>query len=137
MMHSRTFPAEAASASAARQFTRTHLRDAAPELIEPLELMVSELATNCIKHAHSTFELALTITGDAIKVEVTDTAAGAPVMQSPGPQDLTGRGLRIVDLLSDRWGVRQAGSAKTVWFTIQPEHQHRANPSAGPQHTGC
>jgi hypothetical protein len=40
-------------------------------------------------------------------------------MRSPSPEDVSGRGLRIVDLLAARWGVRyDADAGKTVWFTL-------------------
>jgi hypothetical protein len=40
-------------------------------------------------------------------------------MRSPSPEDVSGRGLRIVDLLAARWGVRyDANAGKTVWFTL-------------------
>jgi hypothetical protein len=37
---------------------------------------------------------------------------------SPTPRELTGRGLRIVDTLSQTWGVTHSGRGKTVWFTL-------------------
>ena len=41
------------------------------------------------------------------------------MMRSPGPEDPTGRGLQIVNMLSQAWGVEQrATSGKTVWFTV-------------------
>ena len=40
-------------------------------------------------------------------------------MRSPKPTDPSGRGLKIIDMLSSDWGVEQsAGAGKTVWFTV-------------------
>ena len=40
-------------------------------------------------------------------------------MRSPGPDEPSGRGLQIVDMLSDSWGVEpEDPSGKTVWFTM-------------------
>ena len=40
-------------------------------------------------------------------------------MRSPGPEEPTGRGLQIVNMLSERWGVEHASAhGKTVWFTV-------------------
>ncbi len=93
--------------------------DTPRELLESVELMVSELATNCVRHVQTAFELMILRTPEEIRVEVTDHGGGTPMMRSPGPEDPTGRGLRIVDMLSERWGVaHQSLSGKTVWFTL-------------------
>jgi hypothetical protein len=40
-------------------------------------------------------------------------------MRSPGPDEPTGRGLQIVNLLADEWGVeRRVRDGKTVWLTL-------------------
>ena len=119
MRDTRSFPHEPQSVPAARRFATSVLRGASAETLEAVELMVSELATNCIRHTDSGFELTITREGSDIEVEATDRAGGTPTMQSPEPTDPSGRGLKIIDALSARWGVR-AGAAhgKTVWFTI-------------------
>jgi anti-sigma regulatory factor (Ser/Thr protein kinase) len=114
-----TFPADPGSVPAARRFATDALSDTPPELQQVVELMVSELATNGIRHGRSSFELAIHRTVDRIRVEVTDRAGGMPIMRTPTPDDLTGRGLRIVDMLSECWGVeRRTAVGKTVWFTV-------------------
>jgi len=116
---SRSFPAEASSVPAARRFAAGMLSGAPSELLEAVELMVSELATNCIRHVNASFELTIERHGDKVHVEVRDRAEGRPAMRSPAPVDTQGRGLRIVDLLAARWGVRyDADAGKTVWFTL-------------------
>jgi anti-sigma regulatory factor (Ser/Thr protein kinase) len=134
---SRTFPARPDSAPAARRFLRTVMGETAPELIEPLELMVSELASNCIKHAHSAFKLTIIVSSQAIRVEVTDSCAESPTLRSPGPEDVSGRGLRIVDLLSDRWGVRHSSCEKTVWFSIGSTRSAGTSKAAPTRSEGC
>jgi anti-sigma regulatory factor (Ser/Thr protein kinase) len=115
----RTFPADPRSVPAARHFATDVLSDVSPELLQVVELMVSELATNGIRHARSTFELAIYRTVDRVRVEVTDQAGGTPSICYPAPDDPTGRGLRIVDMLAEQWGVeRSAAVGKTVWFTV-------------------
>ena len=40
-------------------------------------------------------------------------------MQAPGATEPHGRGLRVVDALSEEWGVSPSGDeGKTVWFRI-------------------
>jgi hypothetical protein len=89
--------------------------------------MVSELATNCIRHVKTGFQLTIRRTRREIRVEVTDHGGGTPAMRSPGPDDPTGRGLRIVDMLSERWGVdHERRGGKTVWFTLGPSTTQEA-----------
>lgn len=115
----RGFPADRGSVSAARRFASEHLGASPVDLREAVELMVSELATNCIRHVDSEFEVVVHRSEDTIRVEVSDPGAGTPSMRFPGPDEPTGRGLRIVDMLSDAWGVVPAErSGKTVWFTL-------------------
>ncbi len=129
MTHTRTFPHEPESVPAARRFATSALRDVSVDTLEAVELMVSELATNCIRHTDSGFELTITRAGGDIRVEATDQAGGRPEMRSPKPTDPSGRGLKIVDTLSAEWGVDQGAAAgKTVWFTVSD-----ATPSSTPQ----
>jgi anti-sigma regulatory factor (Ser/Thr protein kinase) len=119
MKDTRTFPHEPQSVPAARRFAINVLRGASRETLEAVELMVSELATNCIRHTDSGFDLTIVRDGEDIRVEATDNAGGTPTMRSPKPTDPSGRGLKIVDMLSAHWGVQpKAAAGKTVWFTI-------------------
>jgi anti-sigma regulatory factor (Ser/Thr protein kinase) len=119
MKRMRTFPAIPQSVPAARRFAVSALSDSPAPTLEAVELMVSELATNCIRHEHSSFQIVILRTPREIRIEVTDSGAGTPTMRSPGPHEPSGRGLQIVDMLSERWGVeRELPSGKTVWFTL-------------------
>ena len=119
MRDTRTFPHDPQSVPAARHFATSTLRGASPDTLEAVELMVSELATNCIRHSKTAFEVVILRRADAIRIEVSDKAGGRPRVRSPGPEDPTGRGLKIVELLSDAWGVDyRAGDGKTVWFAV-------------------
>ncbi len=89
-------------------------------MVDAVELMVSELATNCVRHTNTAFDLSVERSRKSIRVEVTDRDDGKPVMRSPGPEDLTGRGLQIVNTLAQAWGVEKQTTpgGKTVWFTL-------------------
>jgi anti-sigma regulatory factor (Ser/Thr protein kinase) len=120
MKRTRSFEHRPESVTEARRFA-THLLGGVPEEVaESVELMVSELATNCVRHTDSGFDLTIALTPGEVRVEATDRAGGEPTMQSPTPSDLSGRGLRIVDMLAGAWGVERIGRApgKTVWFTV-------------------
>lgn len=118
-MSTRRFSNEKASVREARQFARQSLSGIPQEQLEIVELMVSELATNCIRHAQTDFQVTINRAAAEIRVKVTDRTAGDPVVRSPGPTDATGRGLQIVQMLSRAWGVERKGKlGKTVWFTL-------------------
>ena len=55
MTSARRFPCRAESVAAARHFIRDVLQSRPRELVEAAELMTSELATNCVRHAQSDF----------------------------------------------------------------------------------
>ena len=129
MKEAHAFTGEPESAAAARRFATTAVSGLAPDTVEAIELMVSELATNCIRHTSSAFEVAIERSAREVRIEVSDRAAGTPELRSPSLDDPTGRGLRIVELLSDTWGVEFApGDGKTVWFTLQASSATAAAP---------
>jgi len=114
-----TFNRARESVGQARRFVTQAIRGAPGEVIETVALMASELASNCVRHADSQFEMAVIQAGPEIRVEATDRGRGEPVLRNPAPTDPTGRGLQIVDMLAEDWGVEPlAGRGKTVWFTV-------------------
>jgi two-component sensor histidine kinase len=122
-----SFAKSAASVSAARRFARDALPDVPPNALEVVELMVSELATNSIRHSQTAFDVLIDRTKDDVRIEVSDRAGGTPTVRSPGPEDPRGRGLRIVEMLSEQWGVEyHTGDGKTVWFVVSLAAQSAA-----------
>jgi anti-sigma regulatory factor (Ser/Thr protein kinase) len=115
-----TFPNAAVSVSRARHLAHDALGAVPREIRDSVELLISELATNCVRHTSSDFVVSIDVSGDRIRVDVTDRGSGQPQVKSPPPSSPSGRGLRIVDLLADRWGVYadDRSGAKTVWFEI-------------------
>jgi anti-sigma regulatory factor (Ser/Thr protein kinase) len=119
MRSKRSFPEQPESVPEARRFATEVLQDVSPEITATVELLVSELATNCIRHTDSAFDLTVIQVRNEIRVEATDYDTGKPTMRSPKPTDPSGRGLRIVDALATAWGVEhRSAQGKTVWFTI-------------------
>jgi len=104
MRHSRSFENAPQSVTAARHFAIATLQNAAAETLEAIQLMVSELASNCVRHTDSRFDLAIIQTAREVRVEAIDCGRGEPRMRSPRPADPSGRGLRIIDMLSTGWG---------------------------------
>jgi anti-sigma regulatory factor (Ser/Thr protein kinase) len=118
MRQARRFCCQAESVAGARHFVKDLLSDQPSEIVEAAELMTSELATNCVRHAHSDFELAIHRSRDEIRVEVSDHGQGQPVMRSPTPREQSGRGLRIVQELAEDWGITPSPNGKLVWFSL-------------------
>lgn len=116
-MAKRRFRCRPEAVPAARRFVRDVLSDQSPEIREAAELMTSELATNCVRHAHTDFELSIQAQGQ-IRIEVCDTGDGRPRVLTPAPHDRSGRGLRIVEAMSSTWGISPSEHGKTVWFTL-------------------
>jgi anti-sigma regulatory factor (Ser/Thr protein kinase) len=135
MRRMRTFPAIPQSVHAARRFATGALADSPGATLEAVELMVSELATNCIRHERASFHIAILRTAHQIRVEVTDSGAGTPTMRSPGPDEPSGRGLQIVDMLAQDWGVEpEMPSGKTVWFTLDVATPQESRADGGSRH---
>jgi anti-sigma regulatory factor (Ser/Thr protein kinase) len=103
----------------ARRYVGESLAGAPREVVDIAELMVSELATNCVRYVGSDFTVTIERTPQRVRVDVADGGRDGVEMQDPTPAEPTGRGLRIVDELADAWGVDVAsGDGKSVWFTL-------------------
>jgi anti-sigma regulatory factor (Ser/Thr protein kinase) len=119
MKEARSFPHAVTSVSQARRYVTAALDDVPADVMDSIALMVSELATNACKHAATDFVVSVEQADGRIRVEVTDGGSGEPVARTPSTSELSGRGLQIVQALSDDWGVIPAeGSGKTVWFSV-------------------
>jgi serine/threonine-protein kinase RsbW len=123
----RQFPHLTDSVPAARHFVAELVRALPAEDAAAIELMVSELATNCIRHARAGFALMVEVDEGQVRVEITDSGGGRPEPRSPEPLEPSGRGLRIVEAFADAWGVRPAesGHGKTVWFSRRVQQHAR------------
>ena len=122
------------SAGAARRLTRDTLRDwGLPSLAEDAELIVGELVANAVTHGarpggdrkpgQGNLGLRLRRGTGAVICAVLDSSDTAPVVKAPGGTEHSGRGLQIVDALSDVWGWSPiAGRGKAVWAVLSVPH---------------
>lgn len=91
-------------------------------LLHDLELLVSELVANSVRHASAAPEtpvgLEVCVSAERVRVEVSDAGAGfTPRARTPEQSAEGGWGLFLVDRLADRWGVQ--GNGRTlVWLEI-------------------
>ncbi|MFJ4625458.1 MULTISPECIES: ATP-binding protein [unclassified Streptomyces] len=114
----------------ARRAVREHLGVPCPEV----QLCVSELLTNVIKHLGEGTPVTLTVTHapGRTRVSVTDPEPYAwLVVRDAGPDDENGRGLLLLDAVALRWGVTQGSEGKTVWCELESPHPHRPSDLSG------
>ncbi|WP_169983256.1 MULTISPECIES: ATP-binding protein [unclassified Microbispora] len=95
-------------------------------------LLTSEIATNAVVHSRSgnggTFTVTVSCLPDRVRVCVEDDgSAGPPCAGHPLPNGSSqgGRGLPLLDLLADRWGLVREGGRNEVWFEIWSEGDRR------------
>jgi anti-sigma regulatory factor (Ser/Thr protein kinase) len=135
----RLLPVEPTSPSVARQTTEWFLsrcRSVDADTTEISVLLVSELVTNAVNAMAkaatgiSCIDLSLRLFPARLLVEVTDSSPRPPVLSPSGPDASTGRGLAIVDSLSQQWGYFRHNGRKVVFFILEagdgvaPIHHH-------------
>ncbi|MEE1751839.1 ATP-binding protein [Streptomyces sp. SP18CS02] len=89
---------------------------------EEAALVVAELAANAVSHGQvpgRDFRLAVSVSGETLRIEVTDTQGDLlPVVRRPSDAE-SGRGLLLVEALADRWGTTVGPvPCKTVWAEL-------------------
>ena len=90
-----------------------------PAVVDDVVLIVSELLANALHHAGGGHAgLRVHRRSDALVIEVSDSGAAAPRLGQPGFDDDRGRGMFLIDRLSDRWGYRHVDDGKVVWCEL-------------------
>ena len=107
------------SVPVARRHAREQLRHSGAD-VDTVVLLVSEVVTNAVLHGRSDVLLVVEDRGDSAYVSVSDTSPMPPRVHNFAVESATGRGLRLVDQLAQRWGVDAAtsGQGKAVWFEV-------------------
>jgi anti-sigma regulatory factor (Ser/Thr protein kinase) len=82
------------------------------------ELLASELATNAVEHAHSSFEIRIDLRPAVVRVEIANDAPELLALVNQHPSAAGGYGLRLVESLSQHWGTESATHEKVVWFEL-------------------
>ncbi|MFG3258324.1 ATP-binding protein [Streptomyces sp. NPDC048172] len=118
------FRRERRSVPRARAFARRALADWGVEARgEDVVLCVSELATNALVHGVPPgrgFRLHLYLHGEGVlRVEAHDSGDGEVRVPVPGDEEEHGRGLLLVSVLADKWGVGERDPGKIVWCEFQ------------------
>jgi anti-sigma regulatory factor (Ser/Thr protein kinase) len=112
----------ATSARQARRFVTDTLAQWGDErFVDAASLLVSELVTNAVLHARSEVDVVVDRVGihAVLRIEVHDGSARAPLMGGFDTEAVSGRGLALVEAISDRWGVESDDAGKRVWFELE------------------
>jgi len=112
-------PAEPGAVGTGRRFVVATL-DAwgCSGMAETARLLVSEVLTNALRHGIGPINLRLRRSERDLTVEVTDRATSIPHRRLAEEADESGRGLQLVEALTDYWGTRPTDDGKSVWFTL-------------------
>ncbi|MGW2233718.1 ATP-binding protein [Streptomyces sp. NPDC001759] len=91
-----------------------------PAAVDEAELLVTELATNVIKHvgAGVAATLVLECRDGWLRVEMHDRSAALPVPGQGGWDDECGRGLHLLTALAADWGTAITAAGKSVWCEV-------------------
>jgi len=108
------------SAAKARTFVQQTLHEwGCRETVDDARVVVTELVSNVVRHARTelALDVELDVVGDRVRIDVVDHAADGEVAVQGGNATLGlgGRGLRLVNQLSERWGVERHRDGKCVW----------------------
>jgi anti-sigma regulatory factor (Ser/Thr protein kinase) len=119
-------PTGATAPSSARALVGGLRERLADDVLDDLVLVVSEVVTNCVRHAGlgpgDDISVRVRATSSGVRLEVADFGQGfePPAISGHDPAQPGGWGLYIVDQLADRWGVvRDSGTR--LWLEIDTD----------------
>ncbi|WP_328373263.1 ATP-binding protein (plasmid) [Streptomyces sp. NBC_00445] len=134
-----TFPADPCRAQQVRQVIGTHLRCwRRSSLSDAVLLATTEAFANAVRHGSRSprdrITVAMENSNEQLCVAISDQTPGQlPIVQS-GTDLLAecGRGLALIEAVTDLWGVRPAdeGLGKTVWLVFHTSAETEEPPPA-------
>ena len=113
--------AEPTGPSRVRQWMTARLREwAVPDpVIGAAILCTSELTTNALLHAGTPAEVRIDLSAERLLVSVADTGTRGSVTRAHiDALSSRGRGLGLIEELSDTWGTDPTVRGSTVWFEM-------------------
>ncbi len=113
------FPASLNSPRDARRFVVAALKASGDDaLMADAALVVTELATNAVVHAHSGFTVAVRPLEDGARVSVLDGGTREWVDKPPALMASSGRGLGLVAAVAKEWGTTPVDNGRLVWADL-------------------
>ncbi|WNE97760.1 SpoIIE family protein phosphatase [Streptomyces luomodiensis] len=106
-----------------RRQLREMLHDwADPDQVESAVLMLSEMVTNVLVHTDGDALLVAEVSGvrgaRRLRLDVADSSDELPHRRRPGELASSGRGLLLMEMLADNWGVDPRGEGKCIWYEL-------------------
>ncbi|MGN6242897.1 MAG: ATP-binding protein [Motilibacteraceae bacterium] len=122
-------PASVSSVTRARTDVRALLREWRLAAVEDdAALVVTELVGNAVRHGSGEVTVAVLLHDQHLRVEVKDAGRVVPVEAVTSARTIlpeqeqghgeSGRGLRIVAALSERWGIVERGGGLLAWCEL-------------------
>jgi anti-sigma regulatory factor (Ser/Thr protein kinase) len=108
-------PKDAPAVRTARDAVERWLKDAPSRSRDDARSVVTELVSNAVRYGRPPIRLTLEQQEDGVRIDVTD--AGPQRSTSTKPNRRERWGLRIVDALSDTWGIVEGSSH--VWSKLR------------------
>ncbi|WP_199836662.1 ATP-binding protein [Streptomyces sp. CB01373] len=116
------FLAQAEEVAALRRLLRLHLELwGLQEVSDAAQLCVSELVANVIKHVGpaTPTTLAVFMNGTRLRIEVHDPDPRVlPILTDADSDAETGRGMALIEAITDRWGVDLTDGRKATWCEL-------------------
>jgi hypothetical protein len=131
-------PPALASAASARHLVRDALIQAGVDCwntVDTAMLLISELVTNAVVHAHSAVEVHIAVRGPVVRIEAHDGSTIPLRLPHVDAGATSGRGLAMVDELATSWGSVVGHDGKTVWFELRDDAADEA-PLSPPSPSG-
>ncbi|MEY9933707.1 anti-sigma regulatory factor (Ser/Thr protein kinase) [Catenulispora sp. GP43] len=115
-----SFPGSALDVSLSRRWLAAAVEQAwgAGEDADRVVLAYSEVATNAVVHGAGPVTVSARIRAGTVTCEVADCSVHPPRPRHAGGEDVCGRGLDLVELTVDRFGVDIGEAGKTVSFEV-------------------
>ncbi|MFJ8928621.1 ATP-binding protein [Streptomyces sp. NPDC102364] len=133
------FTAEPEEVAGLRHVMRAHLELwGLHGVIESAQLCVSELVANVITHVGigTPTTLAVSMNGTYLRIEVLDPDTRVlPTLLAADPDSESGRGMALVDSVTDRWGVQLRAERKVTWCELATGLKSPSGHGGGPRVT--
>lgn len=92
--------------------------DPDPGLLGDALLVLTELLTNALRFSDGDIEIVVDARRDHLQIAVRDDNAVMAKLRAAGTADTAGRGIAMVEALSQSWGQYPRGGGKVVWARL-------------------